>query len=477
MRISEIVQLLKEYIILGIVAIIFLGLLFFIGYKIIYQKILKGKKTISRKNMLLYGITICYAIIVFGAVFLSRGGGYYGEANFHLFNSYREAYHKMEISLFRNIILNILLFVPLGFLLPMYSKKLKKIYKVVSIGFLITVLIETMQYITKIGIFEIDDIFNNTIGVLIGYCIYMILNNLKTEQNRKYIFAYVIPGIAIISIFIGIYLKYQKQELGNLPFEYNYKINMKNINIESKVQFSNERSSKEIYYVKTLTEEDTRKLAENIFEKLETTIDERRVDIYENTAIYYSSNQNYSIWVNYKGGTYSYTNFSKISEDNEETNSQTEATKIEPNIKTVVTREEIETALQKLGIEIPQSAKFEEKESNYIFSVDMELEKNYLIDGNITCSYSKNGTIKNMKNNLIRYEKVKDKEIISQEEAYNQIKEGKFQYFDDEKIASIEIDGVELKYALDSKGYYVPIYVFDAKINNQETLLQVRAIK
>ena len=107
----------------------------------------------------------------------------------------------------------------------------------------------------------------------------------------------------------------------------------------------------------------------------------------------------------------------------------------------------------------------------------MELEENYLIDGNITCSYSKDGTIKNMKNNLVRYEKVKDKEIISQEEAYNQIKEGKFQYFDDEKIASIEIDGVELKYALDSKGYYVPIYVFDAKINNQETLLQVRAIK
>ena len=464
MRISEIVGLLKEYIVLGIVAIIFLGLLFFIGYKIVYQKILKGKKTISRKNMLLYGISICYAIIVFGAVFLSRGGSYYGVANLHLFNSYREAYHKMEISLFRNIILNILLFMPFGFLLPIYSKKLRKIYKIVSIGFLVTLLIETIQYITKIGIFEIDDIFDNTMGVLIGYCIYMILNNLKTKQDRKYIFGYVIPVIAVISIFMGIYVKYQNQELGNLPFEYNYKINMKNINIENKAQYSNEHSNKEIYYVKTLTEEDTRKLAENMFKKLGETIDEKYTNIYENTAIYHSNN--YGLWITYKGGTYSYTDYSKMTLENEET-----------DIKTGATKEEIEVALQKFGIEIPQSAKFEEKEDNYIFSVDMELEENYLIDGNITCSYTKDGTIKRIQNNLVRYEKIKDKEIISEEEAYSQIKEGKFQYFNDEKIESIEIDGVELKYTLDSKGYYVPIYVFNTKVNNQETLLQIKAVK
>lgn len=464
MRISEIVGLLKEYIVLGIVAIIFLGLLFFIGYKIVYQKILKGKKTISRKNMLLYGISICYAIIVFGAVFLSRGGSYYGVANLHLFNSYREAYHKMEISLFRNIILNILLFMPFGFLLPIYSKKLRKIYKIVSIGFLVTLLIETIQYITKIGIFEIDDIFDNTMGVLIGYCIYMILNNLKTKQDRKYIFGYVIPVIAVISIFMGIYVKYENQELGNLPFEYNYKINMKNINIENKAQYSNEHSNKEIYYVKTLTEEDTRKLAENMFKKLGETIDEKYTNIYENTAIYHSNN--YGLWITYKGGTYSYTDYSKMTLENEET-----------DIKTGATKEEIEVALQKFGIEIPQSAKFEEKDNEYVFSVNMELEENYLTDGNITCSYCKDGTIKRIQNNLVRYEKIKDKEIISEEEAYSQIKEGKFQYFNDEKIESIEIDGVELKYALDSKGYYVPIYVFNTKVNNQETLLQIKAVK
>lgn len=162
MRISDIFSLLKEYIILGILALIFCGILFFIGYKLIYKKILKGEKTINKNKLILYGITICYAVIVLGAVFLSRSNNY-GNINLHLFSSYKEAYNKMQISLFRNIILNILLFIPLGFLLPIYSDKLKKAYKIISIGFLLTLAIEIIQYITKIGIFEIDDILNNTI--------------------------------------------------------------------------------------------------------------------------------------------------------------------------------------------------------------------------------------------------------------------------------------------------------------------------
>ena len=87
--------------------------------------------------------------------------------------------------LFRNIILNILLFVPLGVLLPMYSKKLRRIYKTVGIGFGITLIIEIVQYITKLGIFDVDDILNNTFGTLIGYSMYMIYNNIKSKENRK----------------------------------------------------------------------------------------------------------------------------------------------------------------------------------------------------------------------------------------------------------------------------------------------------
>lgn len=95
MRIRDIILLLKNYIFLGIVLLIILGILFLIGYKVIYQKLMNGNKKIQKKKLLLYSISVCYFAVVFGAVFLSRGN-VYKEVNLHLFSSYLEAYHNMS---------------------------------------------------------------------------------------------------------------------------------------------------------------------------------------------------------------------------------------------------------------------------------------------------------------------------------------------------------------------------------------------
>lgn len=468
MRVSDIISLLKEYMVLGIAAIIFLGILFLIGYKVIYQKMLKGKRTIKKRKMLLYSITICYAVIVLGAVFLNRGG-IYGVANLHLFSSYKEAYHKMEMTLFRNNILNILLFMPLGFLLPVYTDKLKKIYKVVPIGFLISLVIETIQYITKMGIFEIDDIFNNTVGVLLGYCILMLLDCFRKKENRRYIIGYILPIIIVTAILGGIYIKYEKQELGNLLFEYNYKVNMKNVKIENNVDMQKERRNQIVYYTNTLTEAQTREMASNLFKRLGTELSENDTDIYENTVIYYSTNRKHNMWMKRKEGTYSYTDFSQFSSNKEEKIAK----------KKGAARRKVEKALQGLGIEVPQNAEFEEKEREYVFSVNMEIQGDNLLNGDISCEYYEDGTIKSLKNNLVRYEKAKEKEIISEEEAYKRILDGEFKYdkYYLGRLQNLVIKDIKLEYFLDTKGYYVPIYVFDARINEVDTQINIRAIQ
>jgi len=459
-RIRDIIGLLKEYIILGLIV----GTIFFVGYFIIYKKIMKGKKTIDKRKMFLYAVSICYATIVFGAVFLSRGG-MYGMANLHLFSSYKEGYHEMNISLLRNNALNIMLFVPLGFLLPLYSDKLKKIYKVVAIGFLVTLVIETVQYATKMGIFEIDDIFNNTFGTLIGYCIFMIFYNFINKKNRKYIIIYMIPAVVAVAVFFGMYIKYQNQELGNLSFEYNYKVNMKNANIECEIDLPENRANKTIYYTKILSKDKTKEIAEVLFEKLGTEVNEDDIDLYDNTAIYYSKDRRYNTWIKYRGGTYSFTDFSQFDKTNKE--------------KEDATREEVLEALNKLGVELPEIAEFEKCEKSYKFLVNMYIQENSLIDGNIICSYYEDNTIKKMENNLLKYDKVKEKEIISPKEAYNQILEGKFRHvkYGYQKINSIVVENFELKYHLDTKGYYVPVYDFKVKLNDEATEIYVKAIK
>ena len=82
--------------------------------------------------------------------------------------------HPNHFFWFMQIFLNILLFVPFGFLLPIVSEHLRKPLLPVLAGFLFSVGIETMQYITGRGLTEADDVINNTIGAIAGYIAFSI---------------------------------------------------------------------------------------------------------------------------------------------------------------------------------------------------------------------------------------------------------------------------------------------------------------
>ena len=84
------------------------------------------------------------------------------------------------------ILLNILLFVPFGFLLPIISDRFRNLWLITLTGFIFSTGIETMQYITGRGLTEVDDVINNTAGALVGYFIYAIMMYLckKTQENN-----------------------------------------------------------------------------------------------------------------------------------------------------------------------------------------------------------------------------------------------------------------------------------------------------
>ena len=64
---------------------------------------------------------------------------------------------------------NFLLTLPLGFLLPLGFDLFKKPCFGLLSGFMMSMIIENIQYITGLGNFELDDIFMNTIGAVTGY--------------------------------------------------------------------------------------------------------------------------------------------------------------------------------------------------------------------------------------------------------------------------------------------------------------------
>lgn len=72
-----------------------------------------------------------------------------------------------------NVIGNIIWFIPMGFFLA-YFMKSNRFIRVCILCLLISVWIETIQYLLVVGISDIDDVIFNTIGGIIGFCIYQI---------------------------------------------------------------------------------------------------------------------------------------------------------------------------------------------------------------------------------------------------------------------------------------------------------------
>lgn len=66
-------------------------------------------------------------------------------------------------------VLNVLLFIPLGYLFPLFFERKERVYgKIVLFSTFCSLLIEIVQTITSLGWFDIDDLFCNVVGAVIG---------------------------------------------------------------------------------------------------------------------------------------------------------------------------------------------------------------------------------------------------------------------------------------------------------------------
>lgn len=77
---------------------------------------------------------------------------------------------------------NIMLFIPLGFFIPIVLKNKRKLYKTTLIAFGITFSVEFFQYFIGRSS-DIDDIITNLLGAIIGYAIFKILNHFLEQKK------------------------------------------------------------------------------------------------------------------------------------------------------------------------------------------------------------------------------------------------------------------------------------------------------
>ena len=499
MRMTDVISIGKSYLALGILCAVVIVALVFVGYKFIYQKKMQGQKKLSWIKLLWLVAMICYLLVVCGATLLRVGDFYHGMQMQPLFASYREAWAEFAARDWRNLILNILMFVPFGFLLPMGIRKMRVFWRTYLCGFIVTLGIEVIQLASGKGIFEWDDILNNTVGTMIGYGIFAIVYALwqsvtefydsGIEKQRKItlevskirknglrkktkVICCQIPLLIVCAAFAAMFLIYQKQEFGNFTIQYMTKIPSSDLQVHTERSYSDTASEADIFYIDQLDQKQTKERVQAFFENLGDQIDDSRTDLYDETAVYYSENEK-GFWMDYNGGTYSYTDYETLYADDE--------TEEESIVKPVTDADESEvrTVLETYEIQLPEGAVFENQgDGSYAFSCTQVVSGQTIYDGALTCQLYSNGKMGTITNNIYKGTYVKSCPIISEEAAYEQIKQGKMHFYNDGAASyDITVENVRLVYQKDSKGYYQPVYQFDAVINGEGANIWIAALK
>lgn len=168
-----------------------------IAYILKYKEHFKFYQEILKLGFIIYIITLFY-VVTFQDVSWST-------SNFIPFKEIFR-YQLLSPSFIRNVIGNMIMFMPYGFFISYYLKLDKKSY-VFLMSLLISVTIEVTQLV--IGrVFDVDDILLNVIGGILGYYVYRLIHNFKDMLPnflKNDIFYNIMVTILIIIITIYIF--------------------------------------------------------------------------------------------------------------------------------------------------------------------------------------------------------------------------------------------------------------------------------
>lgn len=82
-----------------------------------------------------------------------------------------------------NLLGNVVAFVPFGLFLPMVANLRFNVWSIGVLTFDLSLTIELMQLITKVGSFDVDDLILNTLGGIIGYALCVLFDELERKKG------------------------------------------------------------------------------------------------------------------------------------------------------------------------------------------------------------------------------------------------------------------------------------------------------
>ena len=127
-------------------------------------------------------LALGYAVLILYVTVFSRPSNSYLAYNLHPFYSYYQIENGDDY-LLPQVIMNIVVFVPVGFLTRAAFEEWG-LGKTIACGVLLSVVVETLQFVLLKGMAELDDVIHNTLGTIIGVAVCNLLISCKRELKH-----------------------------------------------------------------------------------------------------------------------------------------------------------------------------------------------------------------------------------------------------------------------------------------------------
>lgn len=153
---------------------------------------LPGRFVMKKKHYVTFikwALFVIYMMLLFYVVFFAEGMGRAETASGYKYNltlfreigrywKYLGRFDSLGWIAFLNIIGNVLAFMPFGIFAPWLTNGRINVFATFAYGFALSLSIETIQLIFKVGCFDVDDLVLNVTGALCGYVIYAIVHGI-----------------------------------------------------------------------------------------------------------------------------------------------------------------------------------------------------------------------------------------------------------------------------------------------------------
>ncbi|OBZ11125.1 VanZ family protein [Bacillus sp. FJAT-26390] len=456
MSITDIFNYLR-FLGLPVVVVVGIELLLIAGYYTFYYRKRRSEEKLwlPMNKLILGALFIGYIVFVLQLTVIGRGTSHFLQMNLYPFSGYIEAWQKYSLREFQNSIFNILMFVPMGILLPCLSSKFRAFKRLFLAVLCATLAIETYQTLTGAGLFELDDLINNTLGGIMGYQLYRLAASIVKHKKVKIKSLLGNLSIPIVFglLFGAMSIVYSQQEFGQLAINSYHKWNMTGVQLSTSLALNREPNVGAVYKRIVNTDESAAMLQQKL-ELTEVSVTNRGSD--RESSLTGNSGVHYTLFQSGEG------NWS-LTEDNyvPEQASLSDPDSMLENAKAIA--DDLGLLTQKADLRGTDGGE-------YAWSLSQlpGMNEDYWT-GDFSIGLKKDGSIYAVNSGIKHNQFVRTVELLSPAEVYKRIEDGEFQQIQRNALLTkdqleikkgdhLEIKGIETIFMYDSKDFYRPVY-------------------